>query len=129
MVYVSPDTPWMKLLAPFLAKKASLAVDFWGRNDKDVKHIYEPLYQHVKDSIPERFQKKRYPSPLWNIERYVERVLNEMLLSEYLGFEMAELFKDKSFEELDALAASFKLENCVMREGLNSILRADSKLQ
>jgi hypothetical protein len=128
MVYLSPETPYMKLLEPFLKKKASLGVDFWGRNDKDVKHIYEPLFQHMKDSVPERFRTKRYPSPLWGIERHGERVLREMLMSEYLGFEMAELFKDKSFDELDALAASFKLENCVLREGLNSILRADSKM-
>jgi hypothetical protein len=128
MVYVSPETPWMQLLEPFLKKKASLGTDFWGRDDKDVKHIYQPLFAHLKAVIPVRFQKKRYPSPLWGIERHAERVLREMLMGEYLGFEMAELFRGKTFDELDELAASFKLENCVQRKELNEILKIDSKM-
>ncbi len=126
MVYVSPSSPWMRLLASFLTKKKSLGVDFWGRDDKDVQHIYKPLLDHVEEVIPERFQKRIYPSPLWTARRHAERVLREMLLSEYLGFEMAELFEGKSFEELEALAASFRFENCVQRAGLNEILQRDS---
>ena len=128
MVYVSPETPYMKLLAPFLAKKASLGVDFWGRDNKDVKHIYDPLFAHLDEVVPKHLQNKRFPSPLWDLKRHAERVLREMLLSEYLGFEMAELFKDKTFDELEALAASFKLENCIQRKELNEILEQDSKL-
>lgn len=128
MLYVSPDTPWMKLLGPFLKKKAALGTDFWGRNDaKDIKDNYDPLFAHLRDVVPEQFRKKRYPSPLWSIERHAERVLREMLMGEYLGFEMAELFRRKTFEELDELAGSFKLENCVQRSGLNDILKKDSK--
>jgi hypothetical protein len=47
----------------------------------------------MKEIIPAQVQKKRYPSPLWGIERHAERVLREMLIGEYLGFEMAELFR------------------------------------
>ena len=130
MVYVSPDTPWMRLLGSFLKKKAALGTDFWGRDDQDgdMKHMYELLFDHLKEVVPEKFQKKRYPSPLWGIERHAERVLREMLMGEYLGFEMAELFRGKTLEELDELAGSFKLENCVQRTGLNEILKMDSKL-
>jgi hypothetical protein len=119
----------MKLLRPFLEKKAALGTDFWGRNDaQDMKDIYGPLFAHLRDVVPAEFQKRRYPSPLWGIERHAERVLREMLMGEYLGFEMAELFRGKTFEELDELAASFKLENCVQRSGLNEILKKDSKI-
>lgn len=128
-VFVDSESPYMKLLGPFLQKKARLGVDFWGRDDQHVKDIYEPLYQHLRDSVPERFRNKLFPSPLWNIERHAQRVLREMLMSEYLGFEMAELFTGKSFEELNELAASFKFENCELRTDLNSILKADSKLR
>jgi len=129
MVYLSPSTAWMKLLKPFLAKKAALGTDFWGRNDsKDIKDIYGPLFAHLRDVVPAEFQKRRYPSPLWGIERHAERVLREMLMGEYLGYEMADLFRGKTFEELDELAASFKLENCVQRSELNEILKKDSKL-
>jgi hypothetical protein len=31
-------------------------------------------------------------------------------------------------EDLDKLAASFKLENCVQRDGLNRILKRDTML-
>lgn len=48
-----------------------------------------------------------------------------MLVSELLTYEYAEYFRGKSSKELDALAASFKLENCVKREGLNEILKGD----
>ena len=49
-------------------------------------------------------------------------------MSEYLGWEMAELFRGKSMEELDELAASFKLEQCVAREELSDILRRDAEM-
>ena len=126
MVYVDPDSPWMRLLGPFLAKKKSLGVDFWGRDDQDVQHIYKPLLDHIEEVIPERFHKRRYPSPLWTVGRHAERVLREMLLSEYLNFEMPEHFEGKSFEELDELAASFKFENCTQRAGLARILQNDA---
>ncbi len=58
MVYVDPESPWMRLLAPFLAKKKSLGVDFWGRDDKDVQHIYKPLLEHIEEVIPERFRRE-----------------------------------------------------------------------
>ena len=45
-----------------------------------------------------------------------------MLLAEYLVQEWADHFVGLSFEELDALAASFKLENCVQREESNKTL-------
>ncbi len=61
MVYASPSSPYMQLLAPFLAKKKRLGVDKWGRDDTYVKHIYEPLIQHLKEEIPEKYQRKRYP--------------------------------------------------------------------
>lgn len=66
-----------------------------------------------------------YPN-VWSFDRQFERVIRECLLLEYLGKEFAELFTSKTYEELDELAASFRFENCVPREGLNAILRADA---
>jgi hypothetical protein len=51
-----------------------------------------------------------------------------MLLSEELLPEYASLFEGLSYEELDDLAASFKFENCVQREGLNKVLRDHAHL-
>ena len=39
--------------------------------------------------------------------------------------EWAEYFRGKTEEELDALAASFRFENCMKRDTLNSILTSN----
>jgi hypothetical protein len=54
-------------------------------------------------------------------------VVRETLLSEYLGWEFAELFKGKTEEELEELARSFAFENCIKRDGLNKILQEDGR--
>jgi hypothetical protein len=54
-------------------------------------------------------------------------VVREALMSEYLGWEFAELFEGKSEEESEELAKSFSFENCVKRDGLNVILQADAQ--
>lgn len=126
MVYANPDSAYIRLLKPFLDKKKRLGLDKWGRDDTHVGHIYAPLIQHLKEEIPEEFLNKRYPQH-WRIEGHVHRVIRENLFSEILTWEYASYFKDKSLDELDELAASFKLENCLKRDGLNEILRADAE--
>ncbi|KAF2032978.1 glycoside hydrolase [Setomelanomma holmii] len=85
-------------------------------NDDKVKHIYHPFFSAIKAWVPEHLQNKKQ----------FERVVRETLLSEYLGLEMAENFAGKSEEELDTLAASFKLENCRVRDSLNALVREDA---
>jgi hypothetical protein len=129
MVHVSADSAWMKLIGAFVAKKQATGVDFWGVVDKQAvnSQLYTPFIDGLKKQIPQHLWGKKYPH-IWNFERHVERVVRECLVSEYLCWEFAELFKDKSMEELEELAASFRLRNCVKREGLNEILREDAKL-
>nr|OQO25970.1 hypothetical protein B0A51_07687 [Rachicladosporium sp. CCFEE 5018] len=127
MVYANPDSAYMKLLKPFLAKKKRLGLDKWGRDDQHVRHIYDPLVEHLREEIPEVSQKRRYPQH-WGLEGHVHRVVRELLVSELLTYEFASYFEGKSFEELDELAASFKLENCLKRDGLNKILQEDAGL-
>ncbi|KAK3045524.1 endo-1,4-beta-glucanase, partial [Teratosphaeriaceae sp. CCFEE 6253] len=73
----------MRLLAPFFAKKKRLGLDKWGRDDTHVAHIYAPLLQHLREEIPEQFQRRRYPQH-WGLEGHVHRVVREMLVSELL---------------------------------------------
>ncbi|KAH6684801.1 cellulase [Halenospora varia] len=127
MVHVSPSSPYMQLISSFLAKKKALNLDFWGCSDSKVAHVYGPFLKHLKEMVPEHLRATKYPSPLWTFERQVERVVRECLMSEYMGLEMAELFRGKSEEELDELAAGFKFENCVVRDELNLILREDAR--
>jgi hypothetical protein len=127
MVYVDPDTPYRKLIDPFVAKKQKLALDFWGVVDKQgVSDVYTPFIEGLKKMVPEHLQSKKYPF-IWDFQRHVERVVRETLMSEYLGWEFAELFAGKNEEELEGLARSFAFENCVRREGLNAILQEDGR--
>ncbi|KAG8960321.1 hypothetical protein FRC03_006775 [Tulasnella sp. 419] len=123
MVYVSPESAWIKRLKPFLQKKKRVAADEWGCDSKTVSHIFQPLEDWLVQEVPGILQ--RYP-PMWKPSVHVGRLLRNILLSEELYPEYAAYFKDLSFEELDELAASFKFENCVQREGLNQAIKPKS---
>ncbi|GFF56923.1 endoglucanase C [Aspergillus udagawae] len=128
MVYVDPESPYMKLIAPFVAKKQRLGLDFWGCTDKKaVKDVYEPFLQGLRDMVGPELLQKKYP-PVWTFDRQVERAVRECLLSEYLGWEFAELFRGKTEQEIEDLARSFAFENCVKRTGLNRVLQEDAGL-
>ena len=126
MCYLSEDSAYLKLIKPFVDRARRLGLAFWCRDDKAVAEFYEPLYKHVEaEIVPEEKRRARYPG-LWDVRRQIDRVVREMLLSEYLVDDYAILFKDKSFEELGELADSFKFEQCVQRESLNGVLKADA---
>ncbi|KAF5509888.1 Beta-xylosidase [Colletotrichum fructicola] len=128
MVYVDPESPYMRLIRPFVEKKQRLGLDFWGCADKSGidDEVYGPFIAKLKSTLPEHLHKKKYPKT-WTFDRQVERVVRECLMSEYHGWEFAELFKGKTEAELEELAASFALENCVKRDRLNKILTADAE--
>ncbi|KAJ6100052.1 hypothetical protein N7467_001587 [Penicillium canescens] len=126
MVYVDPETPYMKLIQPFVTRKQELGLDFWGVVDKSgVEGVYGPFISGLKKMVPEVYHSVKYPK-VWSFDRHVERVVRECLMSEYVGWEMAELFRGKTEEELEALASSFAMENCKQRDELSAILREDA---
>jgi hypothetical protein len=122
MVYVSRATPYMELFKTFLERKHRLAVDAWGKDDKDVKHIYEPIVQLIKESVSDDSKLKLYP-PLWSVEERVTRLSRTMLVAEFLVKEWAEKFREMDEANLEDLAKSFRFENCEKREALNKALR------
>lgn len=123
MVYLDPESSYMKLIQPFVEKKQRLGLDFWGVVNKDgVKHLYEPFLEGMKQEVIEPYRSSRYPK-VWTLERHFERVIRETLMSEYIGWEMAELFRGKTEEELEDLASCFSFDKCIKREKLNDILR------
>lgn len=123
MTYVSPDSPWLKLLGPIIKKKRDLAVDSWAYDDAHLQEgLFGPLHQWFEDNIPAQYSKK-YPWQ-WRMHMHVFRGIRGITLAEYMIPEWADYFKDKTFEELDELAASWKYENCMQRERLNGLLKA-----
>ncbi|KIM37507.1 glycoside hydrolase family 5 protein [Hebeloma cylindrosporum] len=125
MVYINPNTPYMKLFATFLAKKHRLAVDAWGADDSAVRRIYSPLFQHIVDEVPERFR-DLYPHPVWKLSDRVGRISRNILVAEFLVKEWADHFVGKTEAELDEIAGSFRFGRCVKREELNEILRENA---
>lgn len=122
MVFVSKTTPYMELFKQFLQKKHDLAVDAWGKDDKYVKDIYQPIIDLIRDSVSDQSNLKLYP-PLWSVEERVTRISRTILMADFMVSQWAEQFRGMDEAQLEELAESFSFENCVEREGLNKVLR------
>ncbi|BEI82494.1 hypothetical protein CcaverHIS002_0303620 [Cutaneotrichosporon cavernicola] len=105
MTYVNPDSAYIKLIQPFLTKK-------------------RPMADWLRAAAPSI--DNRYPK-MWRSERHLTRIVRNCLLADELCCEYAAYFADKSEAELEELARSFALENCVKRERLNAILQEDGR--
>jgi len=127
MVYVSRSTPYMKLFKDFLGRKQRLAVDAWGKDDKYVKHIYQPIADLIRNAVSDESKLKLYP-PIWSLEERVTRISRTILVAEFMVKEWAETFRGFEEEQLDELARSFSFENCMKRAELNQSLREYSPL-
>ncbi|GKT90029.1 endoglucanase C [Colletotrichum tofieldiae] len=121
MTYLSPDSAWLKLLGPLIRKKRELAVDSWAYDDAHLQpNLFGPLHKWFEDNVPAEYNKK-YPWQ-WRMHMHVFRGIRGITMAEYMIPEWADYFKDKTFEELDELAASWKYENCMQRQRLNDLL-------
>ncbi|KAF9484634.1 glycoside hydrolase family 5 protein [Pholiota conissans] len=121
MVHVSRSTPYMQLFKDFLKRKHDLAVDAWGKDDKYVKHIYQPIIDLIKSSVVDESHLKLYP-PLWSVEERVTRISRTIMMAEFMINEWADKFRGLDEAGLEELAKSFSFENCIQREGLNKAL-------
>jgi hypothetical protein len=122
---VNPKSAYMSLLEPFLNKKQALALDAWGASDDHLATLFNQIERFFKDNLTEEDQ-KRYPWPVWKFESWISRVVRNELLSEFLVPEWGRYFKGLSVTQLKELGKSFAFENCLLRDELNGILRADS---
>ncbi|KAG8885360.1 hypothetical protein FRB97_001435 [Tulasnella sp. 331] len=120
MVYASPDTAYITRLKPFLQKKKRLAADAWGADVSAIEGIFKPVEDWLNEEVPGIVHK--YP-PTWKARKHISRLIRNILLSEELYPEYAAYFEGLSFEELDEMAAGFKFQNCLQRQGLNDAIR------
>ena len=127
MVHTSPDSAWNKLLRPFLEKKRHLQLDAWGKYPSpEAEAAISPLVEWIDKVSPGA--KDVYPTP-WATERHMLRATFQTFLASTFSMEFADLFRGKSFEELEALARSFHFDECVQREGLNKTLSDHAKVR
>lgn len=123
MVYVDPESAYIKRLGPVLEKKKALAVDAWGTDESKVKKVFDPVEDWFRENVPAKYQ-KRYPWPIHTMEARIGRLCRVILMSEYMVPQVAECFEGASMDDLEQMAKSFALTNCKTRKGLNDILTA-----
>lgn len=125
MLHTSPDSKWNKTIQPFLEKKNRLWLDAWGRRpSSEPEAALKPLVQWIDQVSPKA--KETYPTP-WNSERYMLRAVFQTFLAASFVDDFASLFKGMDESELEALAHSFHLDECVQRKGLNEVLREHAR--
>jgi hypothetical protein len=126
MVHTSPDSPWNRLIEPWLDKKTRLQLDSWGKYpSEEVEKVMAPLIEWIDKVSPTA--KDQYPTN-WTLQKHLDRAVLQTFLSDSLQMEFAELFKGKDKAALEELAVSFHFDQCVQREGLNKIMSEHAKL-
>ncbi|KAM5346310.1 hypothetical protein ACJ41O_009315 [Fusarium nematophilum] len=125
MIRSSPESAWNKLVRDFAQRKIDLQLDGVTvcANPETDKPIDE-LVAWIDKVSPSAG--KTYPSN-WDTKNHIlRRTLLTFVADSFCG-EFAELFRGKSFEELEELARSFAFENCVKRDELNRVLEEHAR--
>jgi endoglucanase len=121
VVHQNENSPYMKMVGPFLKKKERLGADAWGSTDKDIRQVIAPIEELFKKEFPEY---NPYPT---GVNRHLVLLVRNILISEALLPEYCNLFKGKTDEEIVALAKSFNFENYTKRDRLEKILTGKEK--
>ncbi len=119
LVHVAPDSPYLQLIEPVLAKKRRLGADSWGGSEQGIRHVLEPLEELMRTEFPD-FD----PFP-WGPKPFLNLLVRHILLAEPLVDEFAERFRGVDPARAAELAGSFAFDRCVRREPLEALLRAE----
>jgi hypothetical protein len=117
-VSAAPDSPYLRRIEDFLAKKARLGADSWGSVDTGIRHVMEPVEKLFAEEFPDF---EPYP---WNKQRWIQGLLRHIMLAEPLVDDFAACFRGVTPEQAEELADSFRVDRCVRREPLLEILGA-----
>ena len=121
IMHQNKNTPYMKLVSAFLARKDSLGADAWGATDKNIRQVIAPIEELFKKEF------KDY-NPYPNGQRAeINLLVRNILIAQALVPEYCNLFRNLSDEQLIALAQSFRFENYEKRERLENILTGREK--
>lgn len=116
LLYAAEDSPYMQRIQSVVDKKARLGADSWGSVDTGIRHIMDPIERTFAEEFP-NFE----PYP-WGKQRWINRLVRHILLSEPLVDGFARCFTGVTPEEAEVLADSFRLDQCARREPLLKIL-------
>jgi endoglucanase len=119
LVSAAPDSPWCTRIREITAKKARLGVDSWGSVDDGIRHIMSPIEETFVREYPD-FD----PFP-WGQASWLMTLVRAIMLAEPMVEEFGRCFAGITDEAtMIALADSFRLDNCVVRERLAGVLSA-----
>ena len=121
IMHQNSNSPYMKLVSKFLARKDSLGTDAWGSSDKNIRQVIAPLEEMFDKEFPTY---NPYPK---GARGQINLMVRHILISEALLPEYCNLFKDLSDEQIIALAQSFRFDNYVKRDRLEKILTGKEK--
>ena len=116
VVSLRPDSQWIQRIKPVLEKKTILGADSWGGSDNHIRQIIEPIEQTFAEFFP-----NHDPFP-FDTRWHINRTVRHILLAEPLLEDFRLLLQGLSFNEIDALMASFQFKNCRPRERLCQIV-------
>ena len=115
--YAAESSPYVSLIAPARTQKDRLGVDSWGGSDVGVRDILDPI-----DAVFDREFPGFAPYP-WGRQPHIAVLVRHILLAEPLAERFGRLFEGVSIEQARTLAASFRFDQTVEREGLTALLR------
>jgi len=121
IMHQNSNTPYMKLVSKFLARKDSLGADAWGSSDKNIRQVIAPLEDLFNKEFPTY---NPYPK---GYKGDINLFIRHILIAEALVPEYCNLFKGLSDEQVVALAKSFSFENYVKRDRLEKIMTGKEK--
>jgi len=116
LVTVAPDSPYVHRIAGVLAKKHRLATDSWGGDDRQIRHLLGPVEQFVADEFPDF---NPYP---WGAQRWIARIMREIVLGEPLVEEFGRCFAGLSPAEAAGLAECFGFAACDRNDRLAALV-------
>jgi endoglucanase len=116
LVTVAPGSPYLERFGRFIAKKNRLAADQWGTDGEGPREVSRPVQELIAREAPDF---EPYP---WGRFDWVRTLLLNITVAQALAPEYASGFEGLTDDELVALAESFSLANCVVREPLREQL-------
>jgi hypothetical protein len=119
MVYARPDSAYLRRFGDLIAKKKRLGADSWGSDGTQPRELTQPIQDFLAREFPDF---DPYPWGRWD---WVRTLFQTIMLAQPLAEEYAELFRGLGEDELVALADSFRLDNCQLREPLMAKVVAD----
>jgi endoglucanase len=113
---VRPDSPYRQRFGDFVARKNRLAADNWGTTGVGPREVSQPMQDLMGGEFPDF---EPYPWGRWD---WVRTLQLNITVAQALVPEYAELFRGLDDSELLALADSFALPGCSVREHLRQQL-------